>query len=151
MPLRPGHGKTAILFLQCTYIFFQNFHHCCKKEWQNLLPFPHMHRKKIFSIFPSPAGMSLTKLWGREYRKAFFTVWPVKVPWELSPTVVGQTRPRNVEVDADARVEGMKGASEHLQRSHHPRHGRLQGGQVRPRHTHEDVVPWDRVQVHESW
>jgi hypothetical protein len=56
------------------------------------------HCKKSFSIFPSPAGMSLTKLslggnndviykffppretlvsdtgWGRKYRKAFFTV-----------------------------------------------------------------------------
>ncbi len=54
-----------------------------------------IHRKNRFSIFPSPAGMSLTKLslggnheiiptqgefgkrhpgWGREYRIAFFTV-----------------------------------------------------------------------------
>ncbi len=89
--------------------------------------------------------------WGRECRKAFFTVWPVKVPWKLSPTVVGQTRPRNVEVDADARVEGMEGAGEHLQRSHHPRHGRLQGGQIRPWHANKDVVPRDWVQVHESW
>jgi hypothetical protein len=68
---------------------------------------------------------------------------PVKVPWELSPTVVGQARPWNVEVDADARVEGMKGAGEHLQRPYHPRYGRLQGGQVRPRHPHKDVVPRD--------
>jgi len=80
-----------------------------------------------------------------------FLTWPVKVHRELSPAVVGQTRPGNVEVDTDARVEGMEGAGEHLQRSHHPRHGRLQGGQVGTGHPHKDVIPRDRVQVHESW
>jgi hypothetical protein len=79
------------------YSFFLSF--LLLTSWKRLS----RHRKKTFLIFPSPAGMSLTKLslggnndviyklfppreslasdiqagagWGREYRKAFFTLY----------------------------------------------------------------------------